>query len=223
MEVIVNAAMSADGKLSTIERRPVAISGPEDFARVDRLRAGVDAVLVGVGTVLADDPHLTVDDGRLRRQRSERGDTPQPARVVADSTARTPPTARVLDDAAETFILVSESAPNGPMAALRADSTTVIPVGDDRVDLARGLSALEAEGIHRILVEGGGELLFSIFEAGLVDELQVFVGPRIIGGADAPTLVDGPGFADEDRFPTLQIEAIERVDGGVLLRWTVDG
>src|SRR6056297_528662 len=103
MHVVVNAAMSADGKLSTRRREQVAISGPDDFDRVDALRADADAVMVGVGTVLADNPSLTLDDPALVREREDAGESPHPARVVADSHARTPPDAKLLDDTAETF------------------------------------------------------------------------------------------------------------------------
>jgi 2,5-diamino-6-(ribosylamino)-4(3H)-pyrimidinone 5'-phosphate reductase len=88
MDVVVNAAMSADGKLSTRERTQVPISGEADFERVDRLRADCDAVMVGVGTVLADDPSLTVKDESLRADREARGEPSNPARVVADSRIR---------------------------------------------------------------------------------------------------------------------------------------
>lgn len=70
------------------------------------------------------------------------------------------------------------------------------------------------------MVEGGGELIFSLFEAGLVDELRLFVGPKVIGGRDAPTLADGEGFVEE--FPLLHLEDLERLDDGALLRWTVE-
>jgi len=204
MHIRVNAATSADGKLSTRRREQVAISGPADFARVDELRAECDAVMVGVGTVLADDPHLTVEGAT-------------PARVVADSRLRTPRDARVLDDAAPTYLLAADSAPDEAVPG-----ATVHTAGEEQVDLPAALDALEAEGIDSLLVEGGGELIFSLFAAGLVDEVSVFVGPTVIGGRDAPTLADGDGFADPADFVDLSLAGVEEIDEGVLLRWTVD-
>lgn len=237
MRVVVNAAVSVDGKLSSRRREQIAISGPADFDRVDALRADSDAVMVGVGTVLADDPHLTVDDPDRRAARRERGDPANPARVVADSRARTPTDARVLDDAAATYVLVSAAAPDERVADLEAAGAHVVTAGravtegedasagadangEARVDLTGGLASLERDGVERVMVEGGGELLFSVFDAGLADELRVFVGSTIIGGRDAPTLVDGEGFVTA--FPDLDLETVERVDDGVLLEYAVD-
>lgn len=219
MYVVANAAMSADGKLSSHRREQVAISGPADFARVDALRAECDAVLVGVGTVLADDPHLTIEDPDRRAERRERGETDHPARVIVDTYARTPADARVLDDLASSYVLVGESAPEDRRTALREAGTHLIEVGDERVSLGDGFDALAAEGIDQLLVEGGGEILFSAFEAELIDELSVFVGPVVIGGRDAPTLADGVGFVDE--FPELELEDVERIDDGILCRYNV--
>jgi 2,5-diamino-6-(ribosylamino)-4(3H)-pyrimidinone 5'-phosphate reductase len=219
MRVVVNAATSADGKLSTRQREQIEISGPADFQRVDRLRAESDAVMVGVGTVVADDPSLTVDDPDLRAQRRERGDPENPARVVADSRIRTPPNARILDDNAESYLLVSDAAPGDFVAQMTEKGATVIAAGEDRVDLPAAFEELEAEGIEQLMVEGGGELIFSLFEAGLVDELSVFVGSTIIGGREAPTLADGDGFVDG--FPKLRLETVERLDEGVLLQYEV--
>ncbi|MFB6269736.1 MAG: 2,5-diamino-6-(ribosylamino)-4(3H)-pyrimidinone 5'-phosphate reductase [Halobacterium sp.] len=216
MHVVVNAAMSADGKLSSRRREQVAISGPEDFRRVDELRADVDAVMVGVGTVLADDPSLTVDDPDLVAEREARGDSPQPARVVADSHARTPPDASILDDAAETFVLVAEEEPREHVQTLEDAGATVV-AGENRVALPDALDQLEAHGVSDLMVEGGGELIFSLFADGLVDALSVYVAPKIIGGRDAPTLADGDGFVDD--FPELDLSAVERIDDGVLLRY----
>jgi len=250
VHVVVNAATSADGKLASRRRDQVAISGPEDFARVDRLRADSDAVLVGVGTVLADDPGLTVDDPDLREQRQERGEPANPARIVADSRARTPTDARILDGAAQTYVLVADAAADRKRGLEAAGAEVIVAGGgagsdgDDRVALAAGLAALEDRGIDQLLVEGGGELLFSLFADGLVDELSQFVGPTVIGGREAPTLVDGEGFveapdgggaaadgadatggdgdtADDGGFVDLALDGVEELDGGVLLRWTV--
>jgi 2,5-diamino-6-(ribosylamino)-4(3H)-pyrimidinone 5'-phosphate reductase len=218
MRVVVNAAMSADGKISSRERTQIDISGPDDFDRVDQLRADSDAVMVGVGTVLADDPSLTLDSEARRETRVSNGQPANPARVVADSQVRTPPDAAILDDAAPTYLLVSEAAPTNYIEQMADAGATVIAAGEDRVDLTAAFDQLADEGIDQLLVEGGGELIFSMFAAGLVDECSVFVGPKIIGGRDAPTLADGEGFIDE--FPSLTLEGVERIDDGVLLEWT---
>lgn len=219
MHVVVNAAMSADGKLSTRDREQIPISGDADFDRVDELRADSDAVMVGVGTVLADDPSLTVDDPDRIAERRARNDPPQPARVVADSRARTPPDSRVLDDEAATYVLVGERAATEKVEGLERAGATVVAAGHERVDLPAGLASLESRGIDRLMVEGGGELIFSFFDTELVDELSVFVGPLLIGGRDAPTLADGDGFTGG--FPPLELTAVDQMDGGVLLRWDV--
>jgi len=219
MHVIVNAATSVDGKLASRRRDQLEISGPADFARVDRLRASCDAVLVGVGTVLADDPSLTVDDPDLVADRERRGVTPQPTRIVADSRARTPRDARILDDAAQTVVLVADGCPTDRLDALDAAGAELVVGGEERADLPRAFAELESSGVERLLVEGGGELLFSLFEAGLVDELSVYVGSLLVGGRDAPTLADGDGFVDD--FPRLELDSVERVDDGVLLSYRV--
>ncbi|NEU56397.1 2,5-diamino-6-(ribosylamino)-4(3H)-pyrimidinone 5'-phosphate reductase [Halorussus sp. MSC15.2] len=219
MRVVVNAAMSADGKLSSKRREQIAISGPDDFDRVDALRAGSDAVMVGVGTVLADDPHLTLDDPERQTARRERSESAHPLRVVADSRARTPTDARILDDAATTYVLVAESAPADRIEALETAGARLVTAGDERVDLSSALSSLEREGVEQLMVEGGGELIFSLFEDGLVDELRVYVGSQLVGGRDAPTLADGEGFVAE--FPELELDDVSRIDDGVLLRYAV--
>jgi 2,5-diamino-6-(ribosylamino)-4(3H)-pyrimidinone 5'-phosphate reductase len=221
MHVFVNAAVSADGKLSTRRREQVRISGTEDFARVDRLRADADAVLVGVGTVLADDPHLTVDDPALRAARTDRDDPANPARVVVDSSGRTPTDARVLDDAATTYVVVSAAATDARRRALADAGAEVVVAGDDRVALDDALPTLADRGVGSLMVEGGGEIIHSFFAADLVDELSVYVGSLILGGRDAPTLADGDGFVES--FPELSLDDVRRIDDGVLLEYGVAG
>ncbi|MDD5187030.1 MAG: dihydrofolate reductase family protein, partial [Methanoregula sp.] len=133
---VVNVAMSADGKLSTRERRQVKISGKEDFLRVDRLKAECDAVMVGIGTVLADDPSLTVKDAGLKELRRLSGMDEHPVRVVIDSTARTPPDASVLTKGSgKRVIAVSCRAKQEQIAQLRTRATVIV-AGEKEVDLA---------------------------------------------------------------------------------------
>lgn len=220
MRVVANAAISADGKLSSRERTQIEISGEADFERVDRIRAESDAVMVGVGTVLADDPSLTIDSQALQDRRVQRGDPANPARVIADSRIRTPPDSTVLDDQAETYLLVSEAAPSDFVAQMEDAGATVISAGQNRVDLSAAFDELEANGIEQLLVEGGGEIFYSLFESERIDELSLYVGSMIIGGREAPTLADGEGFVEG--FPALSLQAVERLDDGVVLEYTVD-
>jgi 2,5-diamino-6-(ribosylamino)-4(3H)-pyrimidinone 5'-phosphate reductase len=219
MHVRVNAATSVDGKLSTRERTQVAISGEADFDRVDELRADHDAVMVGVGTVVADDPSLTVDDPDRRAARERRDEPANPARVVADSRIRTPADARILDDAAATYVLTSEAAPADDVSRLEQAGATVVVAGERQVDLPAALADLQAAGIERLLVEGGGELIFSLFAARLVDALSVYVGSAVIGGRTAPTLADGEGFVEE--FPQFDLQEVRRLDDGVVLEYAL--
>jgi 2,5-diamino-6-(ribosylamino)-4(3H)-pyrimidinone 5'-phosphate reductase len=203
--VTVNCAMTADGKLAGRSRRQLRISSPPDLERVKALRASSDAILVGVGTVLADDPHLTVKG--LPPQRN-------PLRVVLDSRGRTPPGARVLDDRARTLIATAE------------DCETVWPgaetvrLGCGAVDLPRLLDLLGQRGVRTLMVEGGGETIFSFFRAGLVDRYLVFVGSQIVGGRCSPTPADGDGLPEEDAI-RLRLVGADLLGDGVLLRYEV--
>jgi 2,5-diamino-6-(ribosylamino)-4(3H)-pyrimidinone 5'-phosphate reductase len=192
--VIVNVAMSADGKISTKERRQVRISGSQDFTRVDRLKAGCDAIMVGIGTVLADDPSLTVKSEECREYRRKQGWDDNPVRVVVDSSGRTPQDSSFLNKGqGKRVVAVSKKADPDSVSLLR-EKATVILLGENEVDLFLLLDNLGAMGIRRIMVEGGGTLIASLIRAGLVDEIYTFIGNIIIGGRDAPTFADGEGF-----------------------------
>ena len=220
--VVVNVAMSADGKLSTRERRQVKISGAQDFTRVDRLKAESDAVMVGIGTVLADDPSLTVKEEEFRQNRKNRGLCEHPARIVVDSRARIPLTASILHKGSGLRIVaVSKKADPENVAALKY-SATVIEAGDDEVDLVVLMDELGTMGMQRIMVEGGGELIAGLIRAGLVDEIYTFIGNLVIGGRDAPTPVDGEGFLTVDEFPRLTLIETQRIESGILLHWKVE-
>ena len=220
--VVVNVAMSADGKLSTRERRQVKISGAQDFNRVDRLKASSDAVMVGIGTVLADDPSLTVKGEECRQRRRNRGADEHPARIVVDSRARVPPDASILHKGTGLRIVaVSEMADPENVAALK-EYATVIVAGHKEVDLSALMDELGTMGIQRVMVEGGGQLIAGLIRAGLVDEIYTFIGNMIIGGSDAPTLADGKGFIKEEEFPRLTLIETSRIESGILLHWKVE-
>jgi 2,5-diamino-6-(ribosylamino)-4(3H)-pyrimidinone 5'-phosphate reductase len=220
--VVVNIAMSADGKISTRERRQVRISGEQDFTRVDRLKARCDAVMVGIGTVLADDPSLTVKSEECRHYRRKQGWDDHPVRIVVDSAARTPPDASILTKGdGKRVVAVSKRADLLKISELEKKATVIV-AGEDEVDLCTLMNELGAMGIHRIMVEGGGTLIAGLIEEGLVHEIYTFIGNIIIGGKDAPTFTDGEGFVLESAFPRLNLLEARRLEEGILLHWKVE-
>ena len=214
--VFINSAMSADGKISTVARKQVRISGEDDLRRVDALKANVDAVMVGVGTVLADDPKLTIKSVVLKRARADQGRTESPLRVVVDSRARTPPTAAILGSNA--LIAMSRQAPRQRVEELETKAEILV-VGERKVDLAALLGRLKDRGVESLLVEGGATLNFALLSLGLVDEIYTYVGNIIIGGNAAPTLVDGEGLTND--FVKLNLQEIRQIGDGVLIKWRV--
>lgn len=215
--VFINAAMSADGKIATIERRQKKISGSVDLDRADELKAGADAVMVGIGTVLSDNPSLTVKSAQRREKRRSMGLAENPIRVVVDSTARTPLDADIFKKGAgERIIAVSGSAPLHKIEQL-AGYAEIIIAGEKTVDLQKLLTELKSRGVRRLMVEGGATLNWGLISNGLVDEIYTFIGNIIIGGKNAPTLVDGDGCAHE--ACRLELLSCEKLEDGVLIRW----
>lgn len=205
--VIINAAMSVDGKIALEDGKAVRLSNEEDLRRVHRLRAEVDAILVGIGTVLMDDPKLTV--------KSEYSKGQNPLRVVLDSDGKIPERAHVLDGTAPTLIVTSdESSREFPHAE-------VLRCGKDEVDLALLLDRLASRGIKTILVEGGSTVIWSFLRHRLADELKVFMSSRVLGGHSAPTLAGGLGATSLEDSIRLRLDRTERLGDGVLLEYSV--
>ena len=178
--VTVSYAQTLDGRLATSTGSSRWISGSESLCFAHALRAGHDAIMVGVGTVCRDDPRLTV---RLVGVPSGSRD---PLRVVVDSTLRTPLTAAVLADgaAAGTVLAVTERAPAERCDAARALAATVLRLPGDaggRVDLVALLAALHERGVGSVMVEGGARLITALLRARLVDRLAVCIAPKILG------------------------------------------
>ncbi len=219
--VILNAAVTADGKTDTIARQGAAISSPLDSARVDRLRAGSDAIMVGGRTLLGDDPRLIVKTEALRAERLSRGLNENPIKVGVVTNAN----ALRLDGRFMTFgparriIVTTNQTDQAQFDRLREREIEVVVLGAQRVDLTAALHYLKQAGVQRLLVEGGGTLNAELLRQNLVDEIQLYVAPLVFGGATAPTFVSGAGWLRDQAIP-LRLIGIEKVgDDGLIVRY----
>lgn len=206
--VILNAAMTIDGKIAT-KKGESKISSKDDLVRVHKIRASVDAIMVGINTVLVDDPSLKIKycDGK------------NPVRIVLDSKARIPITSRIISNKdAPTFIAVTKKAPINRVDRLKEAGAKIIVCGEgEKVNLAILLKTLKNMGIEKVLVEGGGNINWSIISQGLFDELQVTIGPFIVGGRDAITLVEGDGVEKIEEGVRVRLHKVEQHGDEVVL------
>ncbi|HVX31381.1 MAG TPA: bifunctional diaminohydroxyphosphoribosylaminopyrimidine deaminase/5-amino-6-(5-phosphoribosylamino)uracil reductase RibD [Nitrolancea sp.] len=203
--VTAKYAMTLDGRIATRTGHSRWITGPDARREAHRLRDAHDAILVGIGTVQADDPLLTT---RLSESECGDGGPHHPLRVVLDRRARTPLSAAMLrpDTPGQTLIVISEHAPEDAVSALRAAGADVVrlPEHDGQIDLRAMLRLLAERGINSLLVEGGATVHGAFLDADLVDELVAFVAPVVVGGASAPGPVGGVGRDVMDRAPRLK-------------------
>lgn len=205
--VAMKMAMSADGRTATRTGDSKWISCPESRALVHRMRAEFDAVMVGAGTIVQDDPHLTAH-GRGR----------DPYRIIIDGRLRTGSRARALRKRdGKTVIVTSGSAKRRKARALERAGARVIACGKGNVDLAALMPALAAMGIRKILIEGGSELNAGALGAGIVDRLFLFVAPVLIGGRDAKPVVGGTGVASVKDALGLSSMRVRRVGRDFLI------
>ncbi len=187
MQVLINAAMTIDGKIAT-NLGDSTISSKQDIRRLHRLRCSVDAIIIGISTVIIDNPRLTV---RLVKRH---GTTP--VRIIVDSIGRIPLDSKILKSASKitTIVAVTKRASDETVDKIKSAGAIVIVAGTRTVDLKELFFILKKMGFNKILVEGGGELNWSILQLGIVNELMVTVAPRIVGGRTATTLVEGDGY-----------------------------
>lgn len=179
MFVLASVAVSLDGRIDDASAARLVLSGPEDLDRVDEVRAGVDAILVGAGTVRADDPGLLVRSPQRRAAREARGLPATPLRVVLSTGGALDPAVRVLSGD-PTLVLGLGAGPAGVPAEVVAD-------------LPAALELLRRRGVDRLLVEGGARIHTAFLAADLVDELHLAVAPVLVG--------DGPPFVHPAAFP----------------------
>lgn len=211
--VIAKAAASLDGKIATRTGESHWITGDQARRWVHRLRHRVDAILVGVGTVLADDPQLTT--------RLPGGQGKDPVRIILDSSLRLPLTARVLSlrSPAPTWVVCTEAAPEAKRAAVQSLGAEIItiPAQDHRVELAALLAILGERRIQSVLVEGGAEVHGAFFDANLVDKFHLFLAPTFIGGQKAPGILGGRGIARLVEARPVRDLRIRRIGADILI------
>lgn len=212
--------MSVDGKIATRGREPFSLGSPEDRHLMDQLRARADAIVIGSGTLRVDPWPLRVRNPGIRARRVQRGRPRHPLNVVLsrslDFSTRTrffthPRTQRL--------VITTRSAPKARREYFERVAEVCVLRGA-RIRPPEVLQVLAARGVARVLVEGGGEVNFSFFAAGVVDEVYITVTPRILGGADAPTVVDGRGFL-KAAHPRLELVTSRRRHDEVFLRYRV--
>ena len=211
--IIINCAMSIDGKIALPTKKPVKLSSLEDFRRVHELRNYCDAILVGINTILFDDPKLTVKPEFVIKPKN-------PVRIVLDTNGQVPKNANVLNGDSPTYIIIGEKPQNSGLCFPNSEAVQCPVVPDrDEIDLKKLMKILYDKGIENLLVEGGESVIFSFLRDRLFDELTVFISNKIIGGTESPTMAGGPGFLTEDDMLELRLYSVERMGDGILLKY----
>lgn len=215
---IAKWAMTVDGKIADVGGDSRTISGSDARRLVHEIRGAVDAVVVGAGTVTKDDPDLTARDAPPVRRA---------VRVVVDTGLRIPRSARVVATARShpTLLACGEGAPAEAVDAFRRLGAEVVSCRETEsgVDLRELFTVLKGRGIERVLLEAGGRLTSSALRQGLVHQVMAFVAPKLLGGAEAPTPVDGPGLARIAEPLLLTDFVVRSIGEDALLEGFVDG
>ena len=207
--VVINCAMSADGKIASPSGKQMKISCDEDIKRMYELRNECDAVLVGINTVLSDDPKLTIKEKYVKNPK-------QPIRIVLDTNCKVPIESLVVNNLAKTLIISGKKCDKE-----FADNVEVIECGtnkDGLIDLEKLMEILYNKDIKKLMVEGGGTVIWNFLKSGFVDDFYVYVGPMIIGGKDTPTIAGGKKI---DEKSNLKLVETKTIGPGTLLHYRI--
>jgi len=214
--VILKTAMSLDGKIATASGQSQWITSEASRKIVHQIRDEVDAILVGIGTVLSDDPSLTT--------RLPDGGGQDATRIILDSRARIPLESRVLnlDSPARTIVAVTPQAPQEKVDQIKQlAEALIIPEQDCRVDLQALMARLGQMEVMSVLLEGGAEVNASALKAGIVDKVMAFIAPKMIGGREAPCPIGGTGIENLSDAVRLTDMSVERVGPDILVTGTI--
>lgn len=216
--VVMKYAMTADGKIATRTGASRWVTGEESRAMVHEMRHNYMGIMAGIGTVLADDPMLNV---RLEGKKS-------PVRIICDSRLRIPEHSRICQTAGEYRTVIACGRKTGEMeekaSRLESMGLEVIFLPDSRgqVDLKQLMAHLGGQGMDSILLEGGADLNDSALRAGIVQEVKVFVAPKIFGGAGARSAVEGLGVEEPGQAVNLRLEKLSKVGEDILMEYKVN-
>ncbi|RRS01904.1 RibD family protein [Glycomyces terrestris] len=203
--VILSAAVSLDGFLDDASPERLVLSNAADFDRVDAVRAGVDAIAVGAGTVRADDPRLQVRSAARREARTARGLRATPLRVVLSPSGELDPGARLFADGDP--VVVYTSAAGAAACRIGPAAAEVVATGEREVDLDAVLADLSARGVERLLVEGGGTVHTAFLARDLADELHLAVAPFLLGERGGARFTYPAAFPQSPQRPLALVEA----------------
>jgi len=211
--IIINCAMSIDGKIALPTKKPIKLSSLEDFKRVHELRNYCDGILVGVNTIVIDDPKLTVKPEFVIKAKN-------PTRIVLDTHGRTPKSAKVFNGDSKTIIVVDKKLKNKNIEFKNADVLYCSTNSDGLIWLEELMRLLKDEGIENLLVEGGETVIFNFLKNKMADELNIYMSNVIIGGTMTPTLAGGSGIVHEDEVINLKLFSHTQMGDGILLKYT---
>lgn len=215
--VILSAAMTLDGKIAT-KTGNSEISDEKDLERVHKLRKEVDGIMVGINTVLIDDPRLTVH--KISSKKSD-----NPIRIVVDNQGRTPIDSRILNDDAETIIATSDKVKkdNGSTEYYKklTEKANIFYSKEPSVNLKELMNYLYSKNIETLMLEGGSTLNFSMIKENLIDEIRICIAPMVVGGKYAKTLFDGEGFNFMKEAINLELKNNYQLGNDLILEYKV--